>query len=651
MQPAAKRQRRSDSLRPAYPRRRAVEACQTCRARKTKCDNVRPSCGFCTRIGTRCVFETTESDFSSFDPASLKILDRLNAVAADVQTLLARTTSNSSISNAAPVIEFPIKSPLRPISIAPSTASPEQGAAPPPPPLISVSPPSTTDTQNSDVVSETLNFPTEELHDEKILSWPIFELPFTITPLIENLLDAEADYSSEAEDYSVNQDPPTSELWSLVDSFLLNVHIKNPILDFQRLRKSAANIIQNGFKWDEESCLMLHVCALGAVSSPYSSLPNDDLTIDSSATSLGDSLEELERSKLYYREASKRLSIVRKFSLVQIQCYVLSGIYLMFTMRPLVAWRQFHLACVSCQIYFKRQNRDSDWTDVDRSLEQRLFWTAFKSECEIRSIIPTPPSGIIDFLYPSMFPSPPSVVYDESAENSEQHSPEEIHILKSSVSSSVERKSWFYYLTEIALRKIENRMISVLYSNSNETWLDLPFEHLTELVTEVETQLSLCHSNIVPEIKFVMDHIGYDDEVKDVLQARFWEIYKLTYRPLLYIAIHSAKPLDETQHAFITPRLDKMFHYMLNSCMHYRHRHHGTWFSIHCRFVDGALILAGVKSRKLPYDDPVRRNIERIIEVMRYWESESSDLKAVRTILEYIWTDVRMRLDMGGILV
>lgn len=40
------------------PRTRGTVACQKCRSRKTKCDNRRPSCGYCLRVGEPCVYET-----------------------------------------------------------------------------------------------------------------------------------------------------------------------------------------------------------------------------------------------------------------------------------------------------------------------------------------------------------------------------------------------------------------------------------------------------------------------------------------------------------------------------------------------------------------------------------------------------------------
>lgn len=35
---------------------RAVTACQTCRNRKTKCDNQRPTCGYCAKTGGSCSY-------------------------------------------------------------------------------------------------------------------------------------------------------------------------------------------------------------------------------------------------------------------------------------------------------------------------------------------------------------------------------------------------------------------------------------------------------------------------------------------------------------------------------------------------------------------------------------------------------------------
>src|SRR5215475_7989948 len=66
----------------SYPRKRAVTACQVCRSRKTKCDNAKPTCSFCRKVGAKCI--QSPVDLSSFDPASLRILERLD----DLEELL-----------------------------------------------------------------------------------------------------------------------------------------------------------------------------------------------------------------------------------------------------------------------------------------------------------------------------------------------------------------------------------------------------------------------------------------------------------------------------------------------------------------------------------------------------------------------------------
>lgn len=50
--------------------------CQVCRARQTKCDNAKPSCSYCLNVGASCI--QSPFDLSSFDPASLRILERLD---------------------------------------------------------------------------------------------------------------------------------------------------------------------------------------------------------------------------------------------------------------------------------------------------------------------------------------------------------------------------------------------------------------------------------------------------------------------------------------------------------------------------------------------------------------------------------------------
>lgn len=70
--------------------KRSAVACEQCRLRKIRYDNVWPACGFCRRNGAPCSFlyGPNANDFSSFDPASLAILDRVNHVLSLLENLL-----------------------------------------------------------------------------------------------------------------------------------------------------------------------------------------------------------------------------------------------------------------------------------------------------------------------------------------------------------------------------------------------------------------------------------------------------------------------------------------------------------------------------------------------------------------------------------
>ena len=60
-----RRRQEPSALQLRYPRKRSAKACQLCRARKTKCDNVHPLCGFCSSIGATCKYDDGWStDFS-----------------------------------------------------------------------------------------------------------------------------------------------------------------------------------------------------------------------------------------------------------------------------------------------------------------------------------------------------------------------------------------------------------------------------------------------------------------------------------------------------------------------------------------------------------------------------------------------------------
>jgi hypothetical protein len=55
----------------------------------------------------------------------------------------------------------------------------------------------------------------------------------------------------------------------------------------------------------------------------------------------------------------------------------------MYSIRPLDAWTSFHQASTTFHIYLKGRQRDKEFqtqSSRTRGLEQRLYWSCFKSE-------------------------------------------------------------------------------------------------------------------------------------------------------------------------------------------------------------------------------------------------------------------------------
>lgn len=50
--------------------------------------------------------------------------------------------------------------------------------------------------------------------------------------------------------------------------------------------------------------------------------------------------------------------------------------------------------------------------------------------------------------------------------------------------------SWSFYLSEIAVRHITNRMINTFYQNSESSWLLMPIQRMIRVAQELESQLT-----------------------------------------------------------------------------------------------------------------------------------------------------------------
>ncbi|KAJ4250952.1 Zcf27p [Fusarium torreyae] len=226
-----------------YPRKRANTACQVCRARKTKCDNQKPSCSYCLSVGANCI--QSPVDLSAFDPASLKILERLD----ELEKLIRepRNDGNSDPESAVDAVQ---------------TNGQSQE-------LLSV--------EDSPIVdlgwkaSEDLSdIPLRSILPEKmesLLLWSVLSRDMTAHATLQNdPPQPSPSYSPGCTSLSDIADFDTQGVKALLDNFFAHVHCKNPILEEAAARRVVLNVVIEGFDWSPGSCLTLIICALGKIS-------------------------------------------------------------------------------------------------------------------------------------------------------------------------------------------------------------------------------------------------------------------------------------------------------------------------------------------------------------------------------------------------
>lgn len=252
----------------SYPRKRAVKACQVCRSRKTKCDNAKPACSFCVKVGATCI--QTPVDLSSFDPASLHILQRLD----DLEQLVREGSTNTS--NQSIIIPNQLCESLAPAQILPCSI---------------------------DSVLEWRSL--RELRSEPP-NGPAFpcikkSVQMTTSPPLSGL--------DEFEPHRIR---------SLLDKFFNFVHVKNPVLDEQQTRRTVNRVCLHGIDWSPDACLSLLICALGTIATP---LDGGYVHRDS---------ETYINAESFFLAAKKRLGLVLgTSSLIEAQCMFLavSGVW------------------------------------------------------------------------------------------------------------------------------------------------------------------------------------------------------------------------------------------------------------------------------------------------------------------------------------
>ncbi|KAG5418937.1 ZCF27 [Candida metapsilosis] len=561
-QPASRALSRTSAT---YPRKRAVTACDTCRLKKTKCDNVRPQCGSCARNGnTNCQYSTDDqlNDYSSYDPASLNILTKLDIILKDLSQMKDNGSARVNGSTDKKVDK-----------------SANNG---------SVEDTKRNEKQESDKCIW-------DMSATSIINWNVFKQDLCVTQgevadikhKLLNLYDrnnfirhgkSETIHSFEEKfnDFKIVEQLLMSNFTNIINSFFVNIHTKLPILNvcefftvlelyqflsskipeltfikllelFEKdeLPESISQVYQDSNielnEWEVEKLnllvefipVILIISALGVSAIP---VHLDNLTTfknsldESASTTIGclsgeNSFDGIpttftsNRTLIAYKLVAYSQSIIQMFPFVMKENTIRSTSYYLLKSQlhlqnnnPLRAHELNVRASRNIMYYLQKTNGGKSITDGDKKdVLDRLFWICLKLECELN--IELSPfvslSGIHHFSPPTLFPKVPEPITDDN------HSKYSSSVLKLAQKYD-DQYTWYYFLTEIAVRKVENKMLDDFYSlesTLNFVWDSEQFSNETvwTYFIKYSNQYNGIINSLTPEIRyFVLQEIDTD---------------------------------------------------------------------------------------------------------------------------------------------
>lgn len=252
-------------LRPRH-RRRAATACQLCRIRKTKCDNGRPSCGYCLFQGAQCIYTDKISSLNTTSPLSLPeesasqsevsnavLLEHIRHLTNLVEEIHSDPTLRTQHElqptypgNYLPPSTEPLKGVDQTID---DEAGPISGSA--------FTPDGFGKLEVTELAARTSSC-------ESILRWPSLHSDGQFEDITSFALQSTLNTELPVESVLANARFAIQEdkIWPLCRKFLVLIHVKNPILEVAEFKRYAREAAECGPSWDGRGCLVVSTVLL-----------------------------------------------------------------------------------------------------------------------------------------------------------------------------------------------------------------------------------------------------------------------------------------------------------------------------------------------------------------------------------------------------
>ncbi|KAF3030963.1 hypothetical protein E8E15_011432 [Penicillium rubens] len=505
------KKKRSNTEAAEYPRRRATIACQICRLRKTRCNGARPKCQLCTDLNAECVYREPGIKLDAGDKL---ILDHL----ARIESLL-----HSNLPNQGPQLALPATSPATsndttigsddPSSKASSSGLPVHGK------LSAVGLGSWVNLPASLSISTMPKMhTTPALH---LLQWPL------IRDLVSGACDPQhllqLEMAREPLRLTPNSGFDLTNASTYAQAFFNYGNVWYACVNPYTWNRYYQSALAQGFQEGPMSCLVLLVLALGSASH---------------SGSISFVSPDREPPGLPYFAAAWSFlpSVMMRNTVIAAQCMVMASAYLFYLVRPLEAWTLLSSVSMKLQLLFGSPNRiPSQW----RELSVRVYWNALLFESDLLAELDLPHSGIVNFEelvdLPGGFEEEDEDDGDE--EDGDHNEGEERRIARKYQGSSrpvdsqlaVRRDELWYFLAEIALRRLLNRVSHIIYQKDSTHTL----ASLGPIVSELDFQLSQWYDSLPRPVQFPLTPKPLSNPVQTVLRLRYNACRTIIYRPYI----------------------------------------------------------------------------------------------------------------------
>ncbi|KAF5008366.1 hypothetical protein FDECE_5350 [Fusarium decemcellulare] len=498
-----------------YPRRRATIACEVCRSRKSRCDGTKPKCKLCTELGAECIYREPGIKLDAGDKL---ILERLNRIEGLLQMSMVSASANGlNLTQDSPGMSNGTGLSGDNVLMAANSTNfasiPNGGFG----------------TWSAQPVGTNIST-MPKVHTNAamhLLQWPL------IRDLVSRPYDPQILLQLEMAReplHSLTKTPcvDLSNTQAYIEAYFERVNVWYACVNPYTWRSQYRTALSNGFREGPESCIVLLVLALGQASlhgSISRIVPQED------------------PPGLQYFTAAWSLlpGMMTANSVVAAQCHLLAAAYHFYLVRPMEAWNLLCTTSTKLQLLLMAPSRIPSH---QRELVERIYWNALLFESDLLAELDLPHSGVVQFEENVGLPG------GFEGEESEQ----------------VGRDELWYFLAEIALRRLLNRVSQLIYSKDSIA----STTSLEPVVGELDYQLTQWYESLPLPLQFPFARTALQDPIQTVLRLRFFACRTIIYRPYILAVL-------DNEQAVLDPAVRDNCHKCLEASirqLEHIHEHH-----------------------------------------------------------------------------